>query len=223
MLHLVPKASAISLSRTLSQAHKSYQESTLTPKHPFLSDFQEVAPNLFSFYANDTRHDLRHFLLLDIQDIFTPEEAPTLEEDSLVPMLVCDFPAIDGQMLYEKVHGNEYLQGALMTRFYLNILESLLLLCGQWNVCGLILTVDDHCLDAIEVYRKFIVTEAHVFTEKGEQTQVVISTNAKTYDELVDFMEKVEQDFRQTLWRTQKEDLTIRQYLKSHALSEMLS
>jgi hypothetical protein len=86
-------------------------------------------------------------------------------------------------------------------------------------VAGLILTVDDSCNEAIEIYRNFITSETQVSTEKGIQTQIVISTNQVAYDDLIDFIEKIDHDFHQTLWRHQKENPSMRRYLKSFAVS----
>lgn len=211
MLHLVPNPPLSSSSVLPGQEEPHNQQ--------FLSDFQEVSPKLFSFYAQDARDGLRGSLLLDMQDIFVSEDEENPEEDHLAPMLVGNFPVVDGQILYNKVLGDEYLQGILMVRFYLNLLESLFLFCEEQNANGLILNVDDNCLDAIEIYRNFIATETQTMTAKGEQTQIVIPTDVETYDELIDFIEKINQDFRQTLWRNQKENPIMRHYLKTYSLT----
>lgn len=43
-------------------------------------------------------------------------------------------------------------------------------------------------------------------------------TDVGAYDELIEFIDELEQDFQQSLWRDQKSDPIIRQYLKSQAL-----
>lgn len=210
MLYLVPKIPSSPQQDTPPQ----------NEEQRFMSDFQEVSPKLFSFYAQNASHDLRCSLLLEIQDVFALEEEGYPQEDGLAPMLVGDFPAIDEQRLFDKVHGDEYLQGIFIIRFYLNILESLLLFCEEQDAIGLMLTVDENCLDAMEIYREFIATETQVFTDKGAQTQIMISTSAETYDALLDFIDRVDQDFCQTLWRNQRENPIIRRYLKFHAVSK---
>ena len=186
----------------------------------FLSHFQEVSPKLFSFYAQDARYDLRCSLLLDIQHILISDDNTYAPEEYLIPMVICDFPIIDGLLLHKKAFENEYIQGILMTRFYLNILESLFLLCETVNTNGLVLTVNDHNHEAIEVYQNFIFSESEIVTVKGEQTQVMMSTDKETYQALTDHIEYVNQEFRHTLWRKQWGNPILREYLKSYALSD---
>lgn len=64
---------------------------------------------------------------------------------------------LEAQKLPEKAFGNEYIQEMLTARFYLNMLESLLVFCQATNANGLALTVDDSNLDALEIYRNFYI------------------------------------------------------------------
>jgi hypothetical protein len=57
-----------------------------------------------------------------------------------------------------------------------------------------------------------------VTSAKEEQTEIVIPTDVETYEEVVDFMNEVEKQFRKTLWREQTVNLAFREYLKGHAL-----
>lgn len=218
MLLLVPKIKTPSKPEVLTQRQQGFQEQKEPYKPQFLVNFQEISANLFNFYAQDTLHDLSCSFSLDIQDIFVQKDLG-YEDDYLIPMVVCNFPAIDGQMLHEKVFGNEYLQGILLVRFYLSILESLFLFCDNQDAYGLVLTVDENALSVIEVFRPFLLSEHQVMTEKGKQTEGLISTNVEAYDDLLDLIDKIDQDFRQTLWRDQRENQAIREYLKNHALS----
>lgn len=219
MLHLVPKTPAPSYLDAFSKSHEDLTPLQEPYKHKFFCDFQEVSAKLFSFLARNPRHNLSCSLLLDLQDIFVSEGDDETQGDHLTPMLVCEFPSIDGNMLYDLVYGDEYLHGVLMVRFYLDILESIFLFCEEKNARGLILTIDDSCNEAIEIYRNFISSETQVSTEKGTQTQIVISTNHLAYDDLIDFIEKIDHDFHQTLWRHQKDNPSMRHYLKSFAVS----
>lgn len=220
MLYVVPKTPTPA--HTESNNSNSIESTNpITPhKQSFLSDLQEQSTNLFSFYAQDARYDLRCSMLFGIQDVLSTEEPGSHQEEFLIPTIVGDFPSIDGEFLLEKAFGNEYIQGILITRFYLNILEALFLFSEQVNANSLTLTFNDHNLDMIEIYRNFIVSEYQVMSDKGEQTQIRISTDVQTYDALIDHMEKINEDFRKTLWRKQWGNSTIREYLKSYALSD---
>jgi hypothetical protein len=220
MLYLVSKTQPASHSNVSSQKSAGTHHPIEPYKQRFLSDFQEQSANLFSFYAQDARYDLRCSLLLDIQDVLAPEGYKYAQEDGLIPMVVGDFPSVNGELLYEKAFGNEYIQEILMSRFYLNVLESLFLYCEEMNASGLMLTFNDHNLSIIEIYRPFIISEVQAATDKGVQTQIIISTDIQTYDDLVDHIEKVNQNFRQTLWRKQWGNPVIREYLKTYALTD---
>jgi hypothetical protein len=189
-------------------------------KHEFFANFQEISPNLFTFHAQDPLRSLSCSFPLDIQNVCL-QEGLQYEDHCLVPMAVCNFPAIDGQILHEKVFGNEYLQGMVLVRFHLNILESLFLFCDAQGAEGLVLTVDDTALSVLDIFQPFLVSERQVTTEKENQVQVIISTNLEAYDELMDLIDKMDQDFRETLWRDQGQSPAIRAYLKKYAFSDL--
>ena len=146
--------------------------------------------NLFSFQALDTRYHLKCNILLDIQEIYISHERGGNQRDSLSPIAVCTFPEIDEKMLIEKSFGNEYILEVLRTQFHLNILESLLLLCEDVNASGLMINISPHNPNPIEIYQNLIVSQNQVFTENGEQTQVLVSIDVDTYDQLIDCIEK---------------------------------
>jgi hypothetical protein len=135
-----------------------------------------------------------------------------------VPVITCDFPHIDVQKLQEKVLGDQYLQGILMFQFQLRILEQLFLFCEGKDAVNLILTIHDADLDYLEIYRRFVISEEEIITERGEQTEIVISTDIETYDEVLDFMDRVDRDLRRTLWRGQKVNPAFQKYLIDHSL-----
>ncbi|MBM3468357.1 MAG: hypothetical protein FJX71_02860 [Alphaproteobacteria bacterium] len=219
MRHLLSNAKQTVYTNVYPFPHKIHDSSKNTKRRKlkFLDNYQEVSSNLFSFYFKDTSHDLKCTTLLDIQNIFDSEKVCSLN-GSLVSMLVCDFPALDTRLLYEKVAGEASLKNAITKQFHLYLLKSLLLFCKERGVQGIVLTFNEGCHSPLEDYRRFVATEAVVTTEKGKEIQVIIPTDDDIYTELVSFIDETEIDFRQTLWRDQKENIPIRTYLKSHAL-----
>jgi hypothetical protein len=216
MLHLVPTSPnpAPPSPNDFSKKHADFIKQINTPG--FFCDFKEISPQLFSFYAQDASHGLVNFFSLEIQDSFDPiltSDAPS------VSVLTCDFPAIDGYQLSKIVLGDEYLETVLMFQFHLKVLDALFLFGMDRDIEGLTLTVDRDCADRLYAYSDFVVSKAHVMTKKGRQTQLTIRTDAQTYDALIELIEVMEDGFRQSLWREQRDNPAIRLYLKSHALA----
>jgi hypothetical protein len=141
------------------------------------------------------------------------------EEEYLVRILTCNFPSIDVSRFNEKVGVDEYLQGILMVQFQLKILEHLFLFCEEKEAVNLILTFNETDLDYLEIYRGFFIFEEEVITARGMQTKIIIPTEAKTYDDVIDFIDDVDTDLRQTLWHGQKFNPVFRKYLINHSLS----
>lgn len=215
MFHITPKLPTASNSNIMSGCAQIDPASW--PDH-FHFGFREISPRLFSFKSEDPDHDLKCAFLVEIQEVFDPGDERILETDSLTPMAICNFPPVDEYDLYDRVRGDEFLHGMLLIQFYLKVLDALITLCADKGANGLILRIPD--LDVVEIYRPFIVAEMEVLMETREYTQIVVSTQIETYDDLIEAMDEIKQDFYQTLWNQQKVNPTIRQYLKSCLVAE---
>jgi hypothetical protein len=112
-----------------------------------------------------------------------------------------------------KVMENHYLQGIIMYQFQLRILEQLLLFCEGQDAANLTINIHDNDIDYLEIYRRFFVSEEKVITARGEQTQIVIPTDIETYDGVLDFMDEIYRNFRQSLWREQRTNPAFQKYL----------
>lgn len=190
-------------------------QTTLSPlSDSFTSLFQEFSPNLHVFAAQDNNHELACKMTVEIKEMFVSLEDEGEEGAYLASVVACSFPAIDVENLHKITGCDSYLQGILMFQFQLKILEQLLLFCEEKGAVNLILTVSDAELDYLEVYSRFFVSEERIGTSRGEQTQVMIPTDVHTYDEIVDFMDELEKDFRKILWRGQNANPVFREYLK---------
>jgi hypothetical protein len=179
----------------------------------FLVDFQEFLPNLYVFRAKDYTRELLCEMTLELKEILLSLE----EEGHLAPVVACSFPSLSLQKLNEKVGFDGYLQRMLMVQFHLKILEQLLLFCEQQDAANLILTVKDADSSSLEIYRRLLVAEEPVNVSGEEQVQVVIPVDGETYDKVIDFMDKIDREFRCALWRGQSINPIFREYLKSNA------
>lgn len=206
-----------------NEAFQGAEEIKIPPlplQDAFQTHFQQIAHNLYKFSAHDFNHELVCEMNMEIKEGYVPSEEEGAEEGRyLVPVVFCNLPNIDSYRFNEKVWGDEYLQGSIMVEFQLKILEQLLLFCEEKEASHLILTINDINDDYLEIYRPFALSEEEVMTTEGGQTEMTISTDVETYDEVIDFMDGFGSDFRQTLWHDQKANPIFREYLINYSLS----
>jgi len=180
----------------------------------FLVDFQEFSPKLYIFRAKDRDHDLFCEMVLEVKESLVYREK---DAGYLAPVVACSLPNISLQRLNEKTGFEGCLQELLIFQFHLKILEQLFLFCEEVEAAKLILTLHGVNLDYVEIYNRFCASEEQAVLPKGEEVQVVIAPTIDTYNEIVDFMDELEEDFRRILWRQQNANPTFRQYLKLNA------
>lgn len=166
-------------------------------------------PYLYEMTIEDPSHYLECDLILEV------EEAHDEFESARV---ICHFPNISNEKLDDLVEGDETLLGMILVQFQMKILEQLLLFCATHYASKLVIFVDDAQADELEIYRDFLAYEDQTITPQGEKTEMIIPADREAFDQWIDFMEDVTIKFRQTLWREQKNNLAIRQYLERHSL-----
>lgn len=183
----------------------------------FICDFQEFSPHLHAFRVKDRTHELDCELILEVKKSFVSLEEEGEKDSYLVPVVTCNFPTINLQRFNEKTGFDTYFQRLVMAQFQLTILEQLLLFCEQKDAANLALTINDDNRDYLEIYSRFFDSARQVTTEKGEQTEIMIPTDANTYDRVIDFIDKIDREFRCALWRMQSCNPALREYLKSNS------
>jgi hypothetical protein len=194
----------------------------LTPaslNHLFMFDFQEFSPGLYVFSSRDCDHDLLCEIVLELRESLVCLDEDDDDEVYLAPVITCNFPSISVQKFNEKIGFDVYLQGIVMFQFQLKILQQLFLFCEEKGAVNLILMINDTDLVYLDIYSRFIVSDKKVTTAKGEQTEIVIPIDEDTHDEIADFMDDVEKEFRKTLWHEQTVNAAFREYLKGRSLA----
>jgi len=186
----------------------------------FLVHTQEFSPNLHVFRATDRDRALRCEMVLEVKESLVILEKDDEEGAYLAKVVSCSLPGISLEKLNEKTGFDSYIQGILMLQFQLKILEQLLLFCEQQGAVSIILILHDDMLDYFEIYSRFFVMEERMATPRGEQTRIEIPTDADTQNEIIDFMDDLEKDFRKILWREQKANPAFRDYLKSYSCAK---
>lgn len=166
--------------------------------------------NLYDMVLQDSLYCLKCDLILEVEESLDEFSSSTV---------ICHFPIIKGEQLKDFVEEDEILFGMFMIQFQMKILEHVLLFCASHYASKLLIFVDDAQADELEIYRDFLSHEDQTITSHGEKTEMVIPADRETFDQWVDFMEEVNIKFQQTLWREQKNNPIIRQYLENHSLT----
>jgi hypothetical protein len=208
-------ASKGALSRQSANVHNNYKT---CQKETLLFDCREISSNLYIFMARDLDHELACEMTLELTEGFAPAADGIHEEDYIVPILTCNSLSIDVSRFNEKVCWDAYLQAMLLLQFQLKILEELLLFCEEKDVVTIMLTLNDTEEDDIEVFQRFSLSSERVITPNGEQAKIVIQAGTKTYDSIIDFIDEINRNFHQALWRNQKTNAAFRNYIKGHSL-----
>lgn len=209
-------------------SHRSRRKKALNPKvlleRLFLYDFRDITSDLYVLRCQDFSHRLACEMTLERKQRLAYSEC--LEDDNegygFVTAIAGDFPEINIQKLMEKVNGDEFLQDIILTRFHLNLIERLLLFCRSKDATHLILTMDMDQLNFLDIYRDFVIFEDDIMTSIGEQREVIIPSDTQTYVTVIDCMNKLNKHLQETLWREQKNNATMRNYLKFQSLLEFL-
>lgn len=217
MLKLIVNNTNPTYGNVVSQDLETNQTPLLSPPlGTFIVDFQEFSKNLFIFRAHDLNLKLKFEMTLELKEgfAFSQEEV----EEHLVPIVTCNFPSINVSKFNETACWDEYLQGILMFQFQLKILEQLFLFCEERDAVNLTMVFNDTDLNYLEIYRRFSISEEEFLTSRGVQTKIVIQTDVGAYDNVIDFMDDIDTDLRQTLWHDQKSNPAFRKYLLNNSL-----
>lgn len=190
-------------------------QESLSPSQPISSNLgftaavQNKGPHLYEMKVQDLSHYLRCDLTLETEESRNETELETV---------ICHFPDISDEELNDFVWEDETLLGITLIQFQMKILEQLLLFCAAHNAKNLIIRLDEVQNKKLEIYREIVAYEDNIPAKEGKFIEMTIPTNPKTFDNWVAFMNKVNIEFRQTLWQDQCKNPAIRQYLKSHSL-----
>ena len=178
------------------------------PSQPALSRVEFSAKvrskgyNLFEMNIQDPFHDLGCDLILEI------------EKSRGETTAVCHFPAILNES-NKFLDEDETLYGIIVVQFQMKALEQLFLFCADHDASRLTIYMDDAQAEGFGIYHDFLSHYDETLTEKGEQTEMVIPTDRKAFDQWRAFMKKTSLAFEQDLWRGQRDNPAIRRYLKS--------
>ena len=132
--------------------------------------------------------------------------------------MICHFPNISDEKLNDYVWGNETLLGMILIQFQMKIMEQLLTFCENQYASSLVVYADDTEADSLGIYREFLFTDGYSLPRVVDNPKIIIPINEQTNQKWAEYRTKVDSQFRQTLWREQRLNPAIRQYLKTHLL-----
>lgn len=164
-------------------------------------------PYLYTMAVEDCRHQLSCELVLEVKE--WAGETGTQE-------VVCHFPAIEDEAFSDAVEDDDTLYATFMIEFQMKILEQLLVFCATHDAVNLVIFADDLQAEALGIYQDFLAYKDQTLTAQGEKTEMIIPADYQTYDAWIDYMEKMNLEFHQALWREQRSNPAIRRYLKAH-------
>jgi hypothetical protein len=203
----------------LSQQESCFYQIVTSPPEPqaIATDIREISKNIFVFRAQDIENELRVEMYLELKQAYIHYNQ-NLSETPLEHTIVGDFPYISADELNESLLGDEYLHGALMIIFQMSLLEQLLLVCEEKGAEYILLNFCERTFDYLNIFRRFSISEKQINNSHGERIQITIPADTQIYDDIIDFMDEFKADFCRVLWREQKSNFSLRQYLKSHAV-----
>lgn len=175
----------------------------------FSAEVHVKGPYLYEMILQDPPHYLACDLILEIEENNQGYEERTV---------ICHFPTLSNEELSDFVEGDEALRDMIMVQFQMKILEQLLLFCASHYASTLVIFADDAQADDLGVYHDFLTYEDQTLTSKDEKTEMVIPADRETFYAWIDFMDDINRKFQQSLWRDQRSNPTIRQYLKSQCV-----
>lgn len=186
-------------------------QKTITPdsRISFAAEVRLKGSHLYEMMVQDPSHYLNCDLVLEREESY---------EEYRGGAVICHFPKISDEQLKEFIEEDDTLYEIIMIQFQMKILEQLLLFCANHHASKLIIYTDDAQAEELGIYQDFLIYQDQTCTENGEQMEMIISTDQQTFDAWVDFMKETNLKFQQELWREQRSNPTIRDYLKSHPL-----
>jgi hypothetical protein len=171
----------------------------------FAVEVQKRGADLYEMNIRDPFHELGCDLILDI------------EESNGESTVVCHFPLILNEA-NRFLDEDETLYGTIMLRFQMRVLEQLFMFSINHNASQLTIYMDDAEAEGFGIYDDFLSHYDETLMENGEQTEMVIATDQETFDRWLGFMAEMNLRFEQDLWRGQRTNPAIRDYLKSRSL-----
>lgn len=170
-----------------------------------------VSDNKYHLTATHKFHFLHHEMGLEI--------SPHGDEPG--KSLLCSFVPFDVEQLIYIVSDDDFLLGAIIYQFQMNLMHHLLRFCHDQKLQNIIIYVDTDRLQLLDIYEEIITRKLKIGGLSGTKTKIIIKANAKTLRQWEDVVKTMRHEFIQSLWREQKTNVIAREYLKLNPCHEL--
>jgi hypothetical protein len=180
-------------------------------KTGFNTKLQSHGPSVYCMTANDPSHLLNCEIFVEVFEDINDDHNET-------KVVSCHYPIIPIESLSQYVWEDEVLTSMILVSFQMKIMQQLLFISNNHYASLLRIYAEEDQVDSLEIYRNFLEDEGVPQNHWRDAAQLVIPVNEQTIQAWEDFMNSVTLQFHQTLWRDQRMNPAMRQYLKDHPL-----
>jgi hypothetical protein len=143
-----------------------------------------------------------------------------LEEANGNKSIVCDFPAIDGDVLNTFVNDDEFLFSSLIIHFHMNIMHQLLLFCEEHQASNLILNVDRNYYQELQSYEG-IVSFPHPPNTTGKKVTMMIDPIKTPSHKWEKSMRISIEELQKELWAEKNNNAVVYEYIKLNPFHDL--
>jgi hypothetical protein len=170
----------------------------------FTVEIRKRSPHDFIMVARDPFHHLNCEIPLKFENI----------EDDI--SLICKFPEICEEEFVDFINCDDYLFGMILITFHMQILKNLFMFCRTHKVQNLIIKASKEHFAGLGVYEEFIKDIYKVPTMRGIGVEITIHVHSDRLTECDEIIDGIMAKFRKKLWKDQKTNADIRNYLKNN-------
>jgi hypothetical protein len=143
-----------------------------------------------------------------------------LDEPNGQKSIVCDFPAIDGEVLNTFLNDDEFLYQSLIIHFHMNIMHQLLLFCEEHQVSNLILNVDKNYYHELESYEG-IVSLPLPKNMNGKKATMMIDPIKHPSHEWEKSMRISIEELQKEMWSEKNNNYVVYEYIKLNPFHDL--
>jgi hypothetical protein len=167
--------------------------------------------NHYTMESHHEFHFLHHTMSMEI----------VKDDNHMGKTLICQFPNIDIESLSVFVDDDDYLIGAILVHFQMNIMNELLRFCKLRGIENLIVKVDTFSLEGLAIYEDISCSRVAMVGAQEPITKICINVTEEILDDWQTSIDITLQETKMALWRDQAKNVSIRNYLKYNPCNDL--